>query len=46
MTEYARQDLIIDEVRHQREALFRASGGTLDSLFALIKDRQAHEATP
>jgi hypothetical protein len=24
--------------------LVRASGGTLDSLFALIKDRQEHEA--
>jgi hypothetical protein len=43
MTEHVRQDPIIDEVRRQREALVRASGGTLDSLFALIKDRQEHE---
>jgi len=44
MTEHVRQDPIIDEVRRQREALVSASGGTLDSLFALIKDRQEHEA--
>jgi hypothetical protein len=44
MTEHVRQDPIVDEVRRQREALVRASGGTLDSLFALIKDRQEHEA--
>jgi hypothetical protein len=40
MPEESRQDPIVDEVRRQREAL----GGTLDSLFALIKDRQEHEA--
>ena len=44
MPEEPRQDPIVDEVRRQREALVRASGGTLDSLFALIKDRQEHEA--
>lgn len=44
MPEESRQDPIVDEVRRQREALVRASGGTLDSLFALIKDRQEHEA--
>ncbi|MFO0829117.1 MAG: hypothetical protein U0572_13340 [Phycisphaerales bacterium] len=39
-------DQIIDEVRRNREQLLRASGGSIDTLFAAIKDAEAKESRP
>jgi hypothetical protein len=40
------QDLIIDEVRRNREQLLRASGGSIDELFAVLKDAERKESRP
>jgi hypothetical protein len=37
------QDPILDEVRRNRGELLRASGGTVDSLFELLRQRQAED---
>jgi len=37
---------ILDEVRSNREQLLRASGGTLDSLYELLKRREGDESRP
>ena len=37
---------ILDEVRSNREQLLRASGGTPDSLYELLKRREGDELRP
>jgi hypothetical protein len=37
---------ILHEVRSNREQLLRASGGTLDSLYELLKHRENGESRP
>ncbi len=37
---------ILQEVRSNREHLLRASGGTLDSLYELLKRREGDESRP
>ncbi len=40
------QDQIIDEVRRNREQIFRASGGSIDELFAALKIAESKESRP
>ena len=37
---------ILDDVRSNREQLLRASGGTLDSLYRMLKRREGGESRP
>jgi hypothetical protein len=38
------QDPILDEVRRNRDALVRASGGSLEGLFSMLKAYEARDA--
>ena len=38
------QDPILDEVRRNRDALVRASGGSLEGLFAMLKVHEERDA--
>lgn len=40
------RDDLLGEVRRNRAALLHAAGGTLDGLYALLKDREAAESRP
>ena len=46
MTDPRPQDQIIEEVRRNREHLFRASGGSVDKLFAALQDAESKESRP
>jgi hypothetical protein len=46
MTHTPRTQPILQEVRSNREQLLRASGGTLDSLYELLKRREGDESRP
>jgi hypothetical protein len=44
LTDQRPQDPIIDEVRRNREQLLRASGGSMDELFAALKEAERKES--
>ena len=44
MPDEPNQDPILADVRRNRDALVRASGGSIESLFALLKERQSQDA--
>lgn len=46
MSEPNMSDPILEEVRLNRERLIKASGGTLDSLFAFLKECERNESRP
>ena len=44
VTEPQREDPIIEEVRRNREELLRAAGGSLDALYAALRDSESKES--
>ena len=44
MSDQPNQDPILADVRRNRDELVRAAGGSLESLFALLKAREAQDA--
>jgi len=46
MPDTPRAEPILEEVRNNREQLLHASGGTLDSLYEMLKRREGGESRP